>query len=77
VLLNAPVEEEPEVARLPDQAPEAVQLVALVADQVRVAAAPLFTVLGEAAKLTIGAGVLTDTVAVCEALPPAPVQVRR
>ena len=46
----------------PDQAPEAAQEVALVEDQVKVAAAPLLTVLGLADTLTVGAGLLTDTV---------------
>jgi hypothetical protein len=47
---------------LPDHAPPAVQAVALLEDHVKVAALPLVTVLGEAAKLTVGAGALTDTV---------------
>ena len=60
---------------LPDQPPEAVQAVALVDDQVKVAAAPLLTVLGAAERLTVGEGVLTETVADCVAPPPVPVQV--
>jgi hypothetical protein len=48
---------------VPDQAPDAVQVVALVDDQVNVEAAPLLIVLGAAEKLSVGAGVLTDTVA--------------
>jgi hypothetical protein len=60
---------------VPDQAPEAVQVVALVADQVSVELLPLLTVLGLATKLTVGAGCVTDTVADCAALPPAPLQV--
>jgi len=60
---------------VPDQAPEAVQAVALVDDQVREAALPLVIELGVAVKLTVGADVLTETIAVCAALPPAPVQV--
>jgi hypothetical protein len=67
---------EPLTALVPDQAPEAVQVVALVADQVSVELLPLLTVLGLAAKLTIGAGCVTDTVADCAALPPAPLQVK-
>ncbi len=66
---------EPLVASLPDQAPEAVQEVALVLDHVNVELAPLATVLGLAVKLTVGAGGVTVTVADCAALPPAPVQV--
>jgi hypothetical protein len=59
----------------PDHAPEAVHEVALVADQVSVELLPLAIVLGLAAKLMVGAGWVTDTVADCAALPPAPVQV--
>jgi hypothetical protein len=66
---------EPLIALLPDQPPEAVQAVVLVDDQVSVVVAPLLTVLGAAERLTVGAGVLTDTVADCVALPPVPVQV--
>ena len=67
---------EPLMALLPDQAPAAVQEVALVADQDNVDAAPLATVLGLALKLTVAAGVgLTVTVADWTALPPAPVHV--
>jgi hypothetical protein len=60
---------------LPDQAPEAVHEVALVADQVSVELLPLATVLGLAAKVSVGAGEVTETVADCVALPPVPVQV--
>ncbi len=66
---------EPLTALLPDQAPEAVQEVALVLDHVRVELAPLATVLGLAPIVTVGTGGVTLTVADCEALPPAPVQV--
>jgi hypothetical protein len=62
-------------ARAPDQAPVAVQDVALVADQVRVELLPLATLLGLAVKVTVGAGEVTETVVDCDALPPAPVQV--
>jgi hypothetical protein len=47
----------------------------LVADQVRVAAPPLVTVLGLALRMTVGGGEVTVTVADCAALPPVPVQV--
>ncbi len=73
--MSAPVVCEPLVALVPDQAPEAVQAVALVDDQVNVEAVPLATVLGAAAKLTVGVGVLTETVTDWVALPPVPVQV--
>ncbi len=74
--VSAPVDCEPLTALLPDQPPEAVQEVALVDDQVKVDVPPLTTVLGLAAKVTVGAGEVTDTVADCDALPPVPVQVR-
>jgi hypothetical protein len=73
--VSAPVDWVPLSALLPDQAPEAVQEVALVADQVRVALLPLVIVPGLALRLTVGAGGVTDTVADCVALPPAPEQV--
>jgi hypothetical protein len=60
----------------PDQDPEAVQAVALVADQVSVELLPLATVLGLAARLMVGTGCVTVTVADCAALPPLPVQLR-
>jgi hypothetical protein len=60
---------------VPDQAPEAEQEVALVADQLKVELPPLATVLGLAVKVTVGAGEVTDTVADWLALPPVPVQV--
>jgi hypothetical protein len=52
-----------------------VQAVALVEDQVMVAAAPLFTVVGFSVRLTPGAGAVTVTVVDWVALPPVPVQV--
>jgi hypothetical protein len=66
---------EPAVASEPLQPPEAAQAVALVDDHVNAEAAPLFTVVGFAVKVTAGAGVVTETVADCAALPPAPIQV--
>lgn len=60
----------------PDHAPEAVQEVELLDDQVRVDALPLLIVLGLALRLTVGdVFELTATVAACAALPPLPVQV--
>jgi hypothetical protein len=73
--VSAPVDCEPLTALLPDQAPEAVQEVALAADQVNVELLPVVTVLGFAAKVTVGAGEVTVTVDDCVALPPLPVQV--
>jgi hypothetical protein len=64
------------MALVPDQAPEAVQAVALLEDQVKTALLPLAIVLGLAAKATVGTGGVTDTVFDCVALPPVPVQVR-
>ena len=52
----------PLTALVPDQAPEAVQAVALVDDHVRFELLPLATVLGLAIKLTVGAGAVTETV---------------
>ena len=75
--VSAPVDCEPPVAALaPDQAPEATQDVALVADQVSTELLPLATVLGAADKVTAGAGVVTETVADWVALPPLPAQLR-
>ena len=75
VAVRAGVVCEPAVASEPLQPPEAVQEVALVDDQVRAEAAPLLTVAGLAVRVTAGAGVVTETVADCTALPPVPVQV--
>jgi hypothetical protein len=52
-----------------------VQDVAFVADQVSVDVTPFLTVLGLAVRVTAGAGVFTETVASCTAVPPAPPQV--
>ena len=65
---------EPLTGRAPDQAPDAVQEVAFVANQVRVELLPLATVVGLAAKVITGAGAVTDTVADWLALPPPPEQ---
>ncbi len=73
--MTAPVDDEPLVALLPDHAPEALHEVALAADLVSVALAPLATVLGFALKATVGAGDATDTVADCVACRPKPSQV--
>jgi len=74
--VSAPVDSVPLTALVPDQAPEAVQEVALVDDQLIVDPLPLITELGTALRLTVGAGASPDTVADCDALPPEPVQVR-
>jgi hypothetical protein len=54
VALSAPVLALPVVGSFPDQPPEAVQLVALVEDQLSVADPPLPTVVGLALRLTVG-----------------------
>ena len=72
--VSAPVDCEPVTAFAPDQAPEAVQLAAFVADQFRVALLPLVMALGPTLKVTVGVGDLIETVADCAAVPPGPVQ---
>ena len=74
--VRAPVDSLPEVALGPDQAPEAVQEVAFVEDQVSVEDAPFAIDVGFAASDTVGTGGATVTNADALALPPAPVQVR-
>jgi hypothetical protein len=76
VAVSLPVLVLPLADSAPLQPPEAEQAVALVEDQVRVEAAPLATVVGLAESVTVGAGAFTVTVAVWEALPPLPVQLR-
>jgi hypothetical protein len=73
--VSAPVVCDPVSGLAPVQDPEAVQAVALVADQFSVELLPLATVLGLAERLMVGAGCVTETVADCVALPPLPVQV--
>jgi len=80
-LATAPVDCEPLVALAPDHAPDAVQVSALVDDQVSVEDPPLATEVGFTASDTVGArggGGVPETVTVAEALviPPAPVQIR-
>jgi hypothetical protein len=65
----------PFVGSLPDQPPDAEQLLALLEDQLNVADPPLLTVVGVAFRLTEGAGVETLTVTDWVALPPGPLQV--
>ena len=74
VALSAPVLAVPVVGSLPDQPPEAVQLLALVEDQLSIDDPPLLTVVGLALRLTVGAAE-TLTVTDRPALPPAPLQV--
>ena len=74
VVVSAAVFCEPLIASEPLQPPAAAQEVAPVEAHVKVEGASLATVLGAAVNVTVGAGVVTVTVAVCAALPPAPVQ---
>jgi hypothetical protein len=62
-------------ALLPVQSPSAVHDVAWVDDQTKVESPPLFTVLGLACKLIVGASDATETVTDCTVLPPVPLQV--
>ena len=64
----------PDTAFVPDQAPEAVQVVAFVAVQFNVALPPLVMALGPTLTLTVGAAALMETVAVWVAVPPVPEQ---
>ena len=76
--VSAPVDWLPEVALVPDQSPEAAQVVALVEDQISVEDPPLVTDVGFAVSDTVGTvDAVTVTRADTLALPPAPVQVRR
>ena len=75
-LVNAPLDSLPETALLPDHAPEAVQELALVEDQVSVEDPPLATVVGFAVSDTVGAGGVTVTLADALTVPPDPVQAR-
>jgi hypothetical protein len=76
VALSAPVLALPLVGSLPDHPPEAVQLLALVEDQLSIADPPLLTVVGLALRLTVGlTGAETLTVTDWLALPPGPLQV--
>ena len=64
----------PDKAFEPDQPPEAVQAVALVAVQFNVALLPLVMALGPTLKVTMGAAGLMETVADWVAVPPGPEQ---
>jgi hypothetical protein len=75
VLESLPVDQVPLVATAPCQPPEAVQEVAFCDCQFRLETPSLATVDGDAARVIVGAGVITTTSADCEADPPAPEQV--
>jgi hypothetical protein len=74
--VRAPVDCEPLRFFVPDQAPDALQEVALAEDQLSVALAPLAMELGPALKVTVGTGDFTVTVVDCVALPPGPAHVK-
>lgn len=77
VLVSAPVLALPDVLRLPDQAPEAVQASALALDQLRLTLSPSSILVLEAFKVTLGsAGWLTCTFTLSLRVPPGPEQVR-
>ena len=73
--VSEPVDCEPLSALAPDQAPEAVQAVALLLDQVSVEALPEPMVPGAALIMTNGGKEGTVTVTDCVAEPPGPVHV--
>jgi hypothetical protein len=64
---------EPLIARVPDQAPDAEQLEALMDDHVKVELLPLAIFVGPALRDTVGAVALTETVTELDAVPPKPV----
>ncbi len=77
VILSAPVDDVPLVAFVPNQAPEAVQLVAFVVLHISVELPPLVTNAGVAVSTSVGAaGGMTVIDADTEVLPPAPEHVR-
>ena len=73
--VNAPVLNVPLVSCAPLHAPLAPQVVALALLQFKVVLEPAVMDAGVALNVTVGAGMVTVTVADCAALPPAPVQV--
>jgi len=70
--LSAPVDSLPLAVFEPDQSPEAVHDVELVADQLSVDEPPLGTVVGFAARVSVGGG-KTITVRLSVTVPPNPV----
>jgi hypothetical protein len=73
-LVNTPLDSLPAIPLLPDHAPDAVQEVAPVDDQLRVEEPPLTTELGFVASDTVGTGAVTVTLADALAVPPGPLQ---
>ncbi len=76
MLVSAPVDWLPDVALVPDQAPEAVHEAAFADDQVSAEDSLVFTDVGLALNESVGAGFVTTTVTELLALPLAPVQAR-
>lgn len=72
--VSAAVVTVPCVARAPDQPPDAVQVVALVADHSSCAVVPTAMAAGVATSVTTGNGCVTLTVTCAVTLPPAPLQ---
>jgi hypothetical protein len=75
-VLIGPLDCEPFGLRLPDQAPDAEQRVALRLDQVSVELLPGTTVLGSALSLIAGAALVTVTIADWVLEPPGPAQAK-
>ena len=73
---STPVDDVPLRDLFPDQPPEAEHDVAFALLHSRIELAPAPIVLGLAAMLTTGGVGLTETLTVCEARPPGPVQSR-
>ena len=73
------MDSDPAEALVPDQSPDAVQLLASVEDQFSVIVLPRDTLDGLAVRITVGAvtvgAAFTVTVTLSLALPPAPLQV--
>jgi hypothetical protein len=74
VAVSAPVDREPLSAVAPDQAPEALQAVAWVAAQFKVALPPLLIALGPTLRVTVGVGDFLEILADWTAVPPGPEQ---
>lgn len=75
VLLSAPVDHEPLVARPPLQPPDAAHAAAFFEVHSSVELPPIDTVEGVAVRVTSGAAEVTTTSADCDAEPAGPVQV--
>jgi hypothetical protein len=74
-LVMAPLDWLPLIDFVPDQLPDAKHAVALLLFQESVDVPPEATVVGLALSCTVGAALDTETVAVCDAVPPVPLHV--